>query len=297
MGCAPMNVAVLGLGRMGQAIATRLRQQGHDVTVWNRTPGKAQELVVQGAVEARTAAEAAAAVGGDSAVLTMLTDDAAVREVCLGTGGVIAALGPGTVLVDMSTVSPHTSRALGAAVPGGRFVDAPVLAGPHAVRQGQGLHLLGGPPDLVEQLEPLWSSLLARHVYCGPTGSGATMKLLSNLLLIAGAALLSEAVVTAQAHGMSNAFLRDFLRQHPMVPPGLHNRLDDIIEGDHAGWFTVALARKDLQLASDLGAEKGLHLDLAATATRLLAEAQAAGRAEQDLGAVAEIIRETGLAR
>jgi 3-hydroxyisobutyrate dehydrogenase-like beta-hydroxyacid dehydrogenase len=283
-----MRVAVLGLGRMGQAIAGRLLDTGHDVQVWNRTPGREKDLTARGARVAPSASEAASQA---DVAITMVTDDAAVREICLGSGGVIDSLQPGAVLVDMSTVSPDTSRALAAAMPNGRFVDAPVLAGPPAIEAGQGLLLIGGAPDRVKQLEPLWNSLTARHIYCGPVGSGATMKLISNLLLVGGVALLSEAVATAQAHGMDDDFLRQVLRQHPMVPAGLHNRLDDVIDGDHAGWFTVTLARKDIRLAMDLAGAAGLHTAMAEATAQVLAQAETSGWNDRDLGAAVEVVR------
>src|SRR5579864_3583957 len=113
-----MRVTILGLGHMGIAAAERLHSLHYDVTVWNRSPGKAAELVQRGVKEAATVAAAAA---GADVVITLLTDDAAVGAVCLGEGGVLEVLGSDTILVDMSTVHPDTSRALGKAVPGNRF--------------------------------------------------------------------------------------------------------------------------------------------------------------------------------
>jgi 3-hydroxyisobutyrate dehydrogenase-like beta-hydroxyacid dehydrogenase len=283
-----MKIAVLGLGRMGSAIAGRLLDRGHAVTVWNRSPGKDAALLAQGA---RPAASAAGAAAGADAVITMLSDDGAVRAVCLEDGGVVAALDPDAVLVDMSTVSPDTSHALAAAVPGRRFVEAPELAGPHAVRQGQGLLLLGGDEALVNRLQPLWADLIDRRLYCGPTGSGTSMKLLSNFLLMGSVALLSEAVALGQAAGFGDDFLRQVLREHPLVPAGVHNRLDDVIAGDHSGWFTVTLARKDVRLAVELAARSGLRTENGNDAARLLAATEAAGLGDKDLGAMIEAVR------
>ncbi|HEX2034685.1 MAG TPA: NAD(P)-dependent oxidoreductase [Chloroflexota bacterium] len=286
-----MQLTVIGLGRMGQAIAGRLLDKGHGVTVWNRTPGREAALVARGA---RPAPSTAAAVAGAEVVITSLSDDAAVLEVCLGEGGIVAALGEAAILVDMSTVSPRTSRQLAEAVPGSRFVDAPVLAGPQAIQAGQGQLLLGGPPDLVARLDPLWQDLTALRVRCGPTGSGSTMKLLSNLVLIGGIALLAEAVATGQAAGLPTEVIRQVFEQSPLLGPGLRNRLEDILTGDHSGWFSVSLAEKDVRLAVELGAAGGLTLALGPQVQELLARTAAAGRAEQDIGAVVEVIRTEG---
>ncbi|MBV9279102.1 MAG: NAD(P)-dependent oxidoreductase, partial [Chloroflexi bacterium] len=240
-----MRIAVLGLGNMGRAAATRLLGKGYEVGVWNRSPDKAAELVERGAAEAPTVAEA---VAGSDVVLTLLANDAAVKEVCLGEGNALAHLGPGAVLADMSTVHPDTSRALAAAASGGRFVEAPILGGPEAFASGKARLLLGGPEGVVHGLGRLWSDLAAASVYTGPNGTAATLKLLSNLILVGSTELLMEAVVTAQASGIDDGTLREVFGQSPAVAPGVQARLEDILGGDHRGWWTLELADKDMTL-------------------------------------------------
>lgn len=284
-----MRISVLGMGNMGQALAARLLAGGHQVTVWNRTAGKADELVRQGAAEAGSLPEA---TEGAEVVMMCLTADAAVRAVAIE-GGVAQNLPVGAVLVDMSTVSPDTSRAVGAAVAGGAFVDAPVLGGPEAFRNGRAKLLLGGDRAVVDRLNPLWPQISAGHYYTGENGTAATLKLLSNLILIGATQLLMEAVVTAQALGFSDETLREVFGGSPAVAPGTQVRLEDILHGDHAGWWTLVLARKDLGLALQLARGAGLELPLADAGAGLIARGIDAGYGELDLGAMAEVLRST----
>lgn len=284
---AAMRTAVLGMGRMGQAVALRLRAGGHGVGVWNRTPGRAGAVVAAGAHEARSIAEA---VHGAEVVLLSLTDDDAVREVATGPEGVRAAIG-GAVLVDTSTVSPTTSRDMAAAF-AGRMAAAPILGGPQAVADGAATYLLGGPREVVDPLEPLWSALSSARRYCGPEpGNAASVKLLCNYLLMAGVAVLSEVVAAGQAVGLGDTFLRDLLSQVPLVAPALKNRLDDVLAGDHRGWFTTSLGAKDVRLAAEMAGSAGVRLPLAELVRQRYEEAAGAGWGDADVGAVVELLR------
>jgi 3-hydroxyisobutyrate dehydrogenase-like beta-hydroxyacid dehydrogenase len=283
-----MHIAVLGLGRMGRAVSARLLDKGYDVTVWNRTPGREGDLPAKGAAVASNIKDA---VQGVDAVITVLTADEAVKQVCLGPDGVIAHLPDEAILVDMSTVSPDTSRELGEQTPGGRFVDSPILGGPEATAQGNARLLLGGEESTVHRLDSLWNDLSAGYFYCGPNGSATTMKLLSNLILVGGTMLLAEAVVTGQANGISDDILRQVLGGSPAVAPGVKPRMEDIIGGDHDGWWTIRLAEKDIALALQLASSKGLRLPLGSTAEEVLHQTDTAGYGEKDLAAIVETVR------
>jgi 3-hydroxyisobutyrate dehydrogenase-like beta-hydroxyacid dehydrogenase len=284
-----MRIAVLGLGNMGRAVAIRLQDRGYEVAVWNRSPGRAEELVKRGAIEAGTIADA---VAGADVAITLLTNDAAVRQVCLGEGGALSNLYGEAVLVDMSTVHPDTSRALASAAPGGRFVDAPILGGPEALISGKAKLLLGGRQDVVTSLKPLWNDLSASYLYTGPNGTATTLKLLSNIILVGSTALLAEAVVTGQINGIDNGVLRRVFGESPAVASGVQLRLEDILAGDHRGWWTLELAEKDMGLALTLASGRGITLPVAAAAERLIRQSVEAGYGEQDLAAVVEVIRE-----
>lgn len=282
-----MRISVLGLGNMGHALAALLLEKGHDVTVWNRTAGKAEDLVQAGAVQAESLN---GAVERAEVVMMCLTNDAAVRAVAL-VSNLVGTLPARTVLVDMSTVSPDTSRAVGAAVSGGRFIDAPVLGGPDAFRTGRATLLLGGDRSVIDGLDSLWNDLAAGHYVTGENGSATTLKLLSNLMLIGGTQLLMEAVATAQAHGFSDEVLRDVFGGSPAVAPGVQVRLEDILHGDHEGWWTLKLADKDLGLALGLARDAGLELPLAGAGEGLIVRGIEAGYGDKDLGAMMDVLR------
>ena len=283
-----MRIAVLGLGNMGRAVARRLCARGYEVAVWNRSPGKAEELVKHGAYVAPTVADAAR---GAEAVLVLVSDDAAVKRVCLGGDGAIAALADDGVLVDMSTVHPDTARELDRNTGAARFIEARVLGRPQALAEGRVMLLLGGAEKEAQRLGHLWSDLSSIHEYTGPAGTAATLKLLSNLILVGSTNLLSEAAVVAQANGIPDAVLQKVFGQSPMVPPATQVRLADILSGDHHGWWTLRLAEKDLSLVLSVASDVGASLPLASTTEDVLKRAVELGYGVLDLGAVADFLR------
>ena len=284
-----MRVAVLGMGRMGHALAERLLSGDHILTVWNRTQGKADDLLARGARQAGTPAEAAAS---SELTLTSLADDSAVRSVVTGPDGAAAGLGDG-VLADASTVSPQTTAHLSDAA-SGRFLASPILGSPMAVLGGEATYLIGGPRAHHDRTRPVYETLAdenhRRYVGEDPTVP-STLKLISNYLLLAGIASLAEGVATAQAAGLDETLIRDYFSRLPLVAPGLRNRLDDIISGEHRGWFPTRLGAKDARLAEELAQHHGLQLPLADAVKRRYEEAMADGWADADIAAVVELAR------
>ena len=145
---------------------------------------------------------------GADVVLVVLADDTAVSDVCLGSDGALASLGPATVFANISTVSPGTARRLADAGPEDRVLDAPVMGSPAMIAGGHGRFLIGGPASTIAAVDPLWNELGAGYTHCGPVGAGATMKVLANLLLITGVASLAEAIATARQHAVPDELLR-----------------------------------------------------------------------------------------
>jgi 3-hydroxyisobutyrate dehydrogenase-like beta-hydroxyacid dehydrogenase len=271
---------------MGSAIAGRLLDDGHSLRVWNRTASRVQPLTARGASAATSPADAVRDV---DVAITSVSDDDAVLAVVTGRDGVARGLAGDAVLVDMSTVSPDTSRREAAAV-GGRFVDAPILGGPASVTAREATILLGGEAALLDRLAPLVEALSSHHLRCGPVGSGTTVKVVANLLLLGQISVVSEAVVTAQAAGVDDAIIAE-LGRSSLVAPGLHNRLDDLLHGDHQGWFAARLGRKDAHLARSLAAKHGLDLAVAAVVEALFEQTLAAGLGDRDIAAVVEAVR------
>jgi 3-hydroxyisobutyrate dehydrogenase-like beta-hydroxyacid dehydrogenase len=282
-----MRISVLGLGNMGRAFAARGIETGHQVTVWNRSPGPAAELVEHGAIEAKSPE---AAVSGADAVLVVLADDAAVINVCLGSDGPLASLDPSAVFANISTVSPDTARRLAEAGPEGRVLDAPVMGSPAMIAGGLGRFLIGGPAPTIAAVDPLWNDLGAGYTHCGPVGAGATVKVLANLLLITGVASLAEAVATARQHGVPDELLKSLLTDSPLVSIASSLRLDSLLDATHPGWFSPTLARKDLRLAIDLAEEAGVGVRIGPAAEALLTTVIDADGQWPDFAAVIEAL-------
>jgi 3-hydroxyisobutyrate dehydrogenase len=276
------------MGNMGKAFAARAFERAHVVTVWNRSVGRATDLVAKGAIEADS--PKAAALGSD-VVLVVLADDAAVIDVCLGADGALAGLGPTAALANISTVSPDTARRLAEAGPETRVLDSPVMGSPSVIAAGMGRFLIGGSSSRIEALQPLWDDLGTGYTHCGPVGTGATMKLVSNLLLITGVASLAEGIATAREHGISDELLRSILSDSFVVSPASKARLESLLDGSHPGWFSPELARKDVRLAIDLAERAGLEVRVGPATDALLTTVIDGGGQWPDFAAVIEALR------
>ena len=285
---AGVRIAIVGTGNMGEAFASRALEKGHDVTVWNRTPDRCRAVVAAGAHQAATPGEAAARA---DVVLVVLADDAAVREVCLGAEGVLASLEPSAVFANVSTVAPSTVRQLAEAGPPDRVLDSPVMGSPEMIAAGFGSFLIGGSLSAITAVEPLWTDLGSGYTHCGPTGTGAKMKIIQNMLLITGVAALAEAVATARANGLSEELIRSVMADSGVVSPASKVRLASLLDDAHPGWFSPALARKDIRLAMDLASQVGIPARSGPAAESLLTTVIDEGDVWPDFAAVIEAFK------
>ncbi|MFD6161006.1 NAD(P)-dependent oxidoreductase [Nocardia sp. NPDC060256] len=278
-----MDIAVLGMGRMGQAIAGRLLDGGHRVRVWNRTPGKAERLVSAGAEEAGSVADA---VDGVDVAVTMLANDAAVSAVALGE--LRTSLAAVSSYVDCSTVSPALSGELAEAFP--RFVAMPMLGAPAVVSAGHAVLLVGGPADRVDPLGPMISSLSDTVRRYDTAPQALTAKLTNNLLLLSGVVALAEAFAVGRSGGLTNDQLSELLGASPVVAPGLHNRFDNVLTGSPDGWWTAELGAKDAGLALQVARAAGVDLP-EAEVVRHLYETAASRHPDADISVVTDLYR------
>jgi 3-hydroxyisobutyrate dehydrogenase-like beta-hydroxyacid dehydrogenase len=285
------RVGVAGLGRMGRAAAARLLAAGYPVTVHNRTPGRAGELLALGASWAANPAKLAAET---DVVLSMLTDDQAVADVYSGPHGLLAGA-HGTTFVEMSTI--RTTTVLGLREPveraGGRLVDAPMSGPPRAVSSGQLLVLAGGEAQDVERVAPVLGSLSRRVIHLGPVGAGATMKLVLQLPMAVMFASLGEALSIGTQLGLSLDAMLDVVLDSQGAPPVLRDRAELIRSGaqlpaDAGGGFDIAGVRKDLQAMVATAQDAGVPATTAGAALGLFAGATAAGYAGRDLAAIVD---------
>jgi len=280
-----MHVAVLGMGRMGRVIAGKFIEGGHRVAVWNRSKGKAAEIVSGGGWEAQSVADA---VDGVDVAITMLANDNAVRAVAFGE--LRSSIADQTVYVDSSTVSPELSGEL-AETFAGRFVALPILGSPVALQAGQAVCLAGGDGDLVDRLGPLLASLsnTVRRYDTAPLAIAA--KLATNLLLLSEIVALSESFAVGRSGGLTDEQLRELLGSSPVVAPGLKNRFEGVLSGSLEGWWTTGLGAKDAGLAIGIAQAAEVELPVAEVVRRLYEKAAASGLDQADVAAVSGLYR------
>ncbi|MFI9101494.1 NAD(P)-dependent oxidoreductase [Streptomyces fildesensis] len=232
------KIAFLGLGHMGAVMARRLLAAGHPLTVWNRTASRAEPLVAAGARQASTPV---AAVDGADVVITMLADPEAVRQVMGGPAGAAAALRPGTRLIDMSSIGPRAVRELAGWLPAGvALVDAPVMGSVDRAATGELSLLVGGDPDPVLKILECFGTVTR----CGPTGSGAALKIVLISSVIGGVALVGEALALADTLGLPEELVVGAMAKGPLA-----GAVDRAFARE--AHFSVALAAKDVRLATD----------------------------------------------
>ncbi len=278
------RVAFLGLGRMGVAMAAHLTASGHELTVWNRTPGRAEPLVAAGAREAPTPAEAASDV---DVVVLMLTGPDAVREVLFGEAGVAAGARSGTLVVDSSTIGPAAAREVARRLEehGLRYVDAPVAGSVGPATQGTLGVLAGGAPDDVKEARPLleaWGDP-ERVVHVGPVGAGSGLKLAVNLVMGVLADGLGEALRLVRELGVDRSTA---LRALGAGPAGwiLQQKGAMLDAGDFSATaFSLDLLAKDLGLAAEAGER---DLPAVRAALESARAAGAAGHGDEDYAAL-----------
>jgi len=286
-----MNVGVAGLGRMGAAIAQRLMEVGHKVTVWNRSADKARPLAAVGATVAATPAELA---GASEAIITILTDAAAIEAVYEGAAGLLAGDVRGKLFIDMSTVQPATETALAGKVhaKGAAFVECPVGGTVGPARQGQLIGLVGAASEDADRAHPLLKQLCRRIEHCGPVGAGATMKLAINLPLMVSWQAFGEAFALCRDLGVDpqrlvslftdlSATTNAFKARAPMIAAMMGG-------GDPGGaTFTVESGAKDLRTMLAEGKDRGLELPLVERAAACFDEANRSGWGGRDGSAIA----------
>ena len=277
------KVAVVGLGAMGRAIATRLLATGHDVVVWNRSPGAVAGAVAEGAVPAATPAEAA---GQAEFVLTMVADPAALVAVTDGPQGILAGATAGSALLQMATVGPEPVLALARRMPAHvDLVDCPVLGSISEATEGTLAVFVGGDP---ERARPVLSSL-GRVVPVGPIGAGSAAKLVANSTLFGVLGVLGEAVALGDGLGLPREATWEVLGASPLAAQA-ERRRRPLEAGDPPLRFTLALAGKDAGLVAEAAAGAGLTLPLAAAAQGWLRDAIAGGRGDDDYSAILAFI-------
>ena len=261
-----MQIGIAGIGKMGAAIAQRLIEVGHKVTAWNRSADKLQPVKDAGAAVAATPAELAQA---SDAVISMLTDAAAIDAVYNGGSGLLAGDVRGKLFIEMSTVLPQTEVALAEKVraKGAIFVECPVGGSTGPARQGKLIGLMGAEPADAARAKPILEQLCRRLEHCGPVGSGAVMKLTINMPLMIYWQALGEALALCRPLGLDPARIMDLLSDTSGGPNVLKVRapvIAAVLKGGDGGpvTFDVDSGIKDLRTMLAEGKSRGVELPL-----------------------------------
>lgn len=286
-----LKVAVLGLGIMGGGMARNLLSGGFDMTVWNRSPAKADPLVAAGARLAATPAEAA---HDADIVVAMLADDDASRQAWLSeTDGALAAMKAGAIGIEASTLTVDWVRTLNEAMMahGAGFLDAPVTGSRQQAAEGKLRFLVGGDPDVLARAEPAFAAMGSETVHLGPTGSGATLKLVNNFLCGVQVASLAEAIAMIERSGLDVRRAVSILTGGAPGSPLLGAVSARMLDRAYEPQFLVPLMAKDLAYAEAAFAAAEIPLPSAAAARERFDAAARAGRQGSDIAAIIEPLR------
>jgi 3-hydroxyisobutyrate dehydrogenase-like beta-hydroxyacid dehydrogenase len=283
------EVGYVGLGVMGTAIVRRLLAAEHNVTVWNRTPEKAEPLLAAGARWAHSPREVAEQ---SEVVFTMVTNTAAVRAVTEGPDGVIAGLASGKVYIDMSTASPANTRDLAARVAeaGAQMLDAPVSGTSITVDQGKASVMVGGDADTFERVKPILDAIGPKVFHLGPSGSAVTIKIGINLSLAVQMLAFSEGVLLAEKSGIPRERAVEVMLASVIASPMVAYRGPLVLGHPDEVWFDCHMMQKDLNLALELGRELEVPLPTTAVTNELLTAANGMGIGDRDFAALFDVL-------
>ncbi|HEX3375923.1 MAG TPA: NAD(P)-dependent oxidoreductase [Candidatus Acidoferrales bacterium] len=241
------KIGFIGIGAMGLRIAGRLLKQGFCVTAFDRNADKVNSLAKCGGIPAGSIAELASGV---DVVMSSLPSDAAVMNVYTGREGVLENIREGSLIIEMSTVNPETSRELCRLGLDRRVkvLDVPVSGSTPAAEQGLLTLLGGGDQECFSAAKPIFAAISRQHFHLGPSGSGATMKLVVNTLLGVGMQAIAEAIVLGEKAGLNRQRLFDVLSKTAVIAPAHVGKLTKALKHDYRPEFAVGLMNKDFRL-------------------------------------------------
>jgi 3-hydroxyisobutyrate dehydrogenase len=282
--CEKSKLGFIGIGYMGRPIAQRLLASGFTVSAYDRHRTKAEELIRYGG----TVAESVAALSSScDVVFSCLATDEAVLNIYKGADGVLDNARRGSLLIDLSTVNPETSRELSrlGSERGVHVLDVTMSGSTPVAEQGALTLFGGGDQGCFAAAEPIFKVIARRYFYLGPSGSGATMKLVVNSLLGIGMQAIAEALVLGEKAGLDRRRLLEVLSETAVVAPAHVGKLERAKAGDYSPQFPLRLMNKDFRLILDLAAAVGAHMPAARAAYEVNAVQLEQGK-EQDFSAV-----------
>ena len=282
------TIGFIGMGHMGSQMAPRLIAAGYHLTTYDRTREKAE--AIQGDAVAGTPKEAAAT---SDVVISIVTDDSALDEVMSGANGVLAGTRAGSIIIDMSTVSPGASRRLykAAQEKGVAMIDAAVSGSVPQVEQGSLVIFVGGEQETYQRCKPILDILGHNSFYMGPSGMGTTMKLVVNTLLGLGMQALAEAIALGEKAGIEKDLLLDVLGQTAVLTGGQKSKLANVKREQYPTQFALSLQHKDLRLILSEAAEVSVPMPATAVAEQMYTAALAK-EMDEDFSIMIKFMRE-----
>ena len=281
---AQRRIGLIGLGLMGRPMGMNLLKAGHKLTVWNRTPERAKELVRAGAVLAKTPHEVAEA---SEFLLTIVSDPPALESVLWGregkNDGALGGLRAGSIYVDSSTISPSLVGriALTCKERGVGFLDAPVTGGDWGAREGNLVFMIGGDAETLREAEPILGVMGKKWFHLGPSGAGQTVKLAMNAILALQVGAMAEALALVTKAGLKGEQLVEVMQASMARSGVLDVKSPLMLKGDYKPSFPLRLMHKDLGLALDLANQLGVALPATAAAREVYNFVK--GEAKEDL--------------
>src|ERR1700687_1909788 len=279
-----VKLGFIGLGNMGSRVAQRLLANRYQVFVYDRNIVKADAIATRGGVVAKNILELA---GNADVILSCLTNDEAVQSVFAGPAGIFAEARPGTIVLEMSTVSPETSRELHklGARGGIEVLDVAISGSTTAAEQGILTLLAGGNRELFRAAEPIFQAVAKQYFLLGGPGSGTAMKLVVNTLLGVGMQAIAEAVVLGEKAGLDRERLLEVLSQTAVIAPAHVGKLAKAAINDYSPQFPLRLMNKDFELI--LKAAAKTHVSMPATEAAFYVNSEElSGNNEKDFSAV-----------
>jgi 3-hydroxyisobutyrate dehydrogenase len=286
-----MRIGFIGLGTMGAPMARRLLDAGHEVTVHNRTRGREEPLERLGARRATTPRECAR---DQELVFTMVSDTPDVQAVVLGEEGAVEGMEKGAVLVDMSTISPATTRLIAAALEdrGVAMLDAPVSGGSEGAERGTLSIMVGGDAAVLERLRDVLGVLGKTVTHVGPIGSGQVTKAVNQVIIAGTYAAIAEGLALGLAAGIDIEAAHAAVSGGAAGSWGLTHRGPNMIHNHYPLGFRTRLHRKDLGIALEAARELGVSIPLAAYVEQLETSLIKRGFGDEDVSNIARVVRE-----
>lgn len=274
------TVALLGVGKMGAAFIDRWRSAGREVVLWNRTAAAAESLAGDGVL---VASSAASATSDSPFVVTMLTNGDAVRSVLLD-GGALAAMAPGSTLIDLSTIDVPSSEAVAAAakVRGVHYVRGGVSGTPQVVRAGNAGLILSGPADAIAAAQPVLDEIAPNQSVVGNADQSRIVKIAVNSMLGGTMQLLAEATAIAEANGVDRSVFLDALDQTVMSSRFVSYKGAALRSRDYNATFTTSDLKKDMELAISTAEASGVKLAVGRAVLDRLVKAIESGYSKHD---------------